>query len=133
MTPTVLLSDDEPLFLTAFSRMGRRHGLNVVCVQRPQELLATASALMPDLILLDITQPIDGRDLLAALKKNQATHDIPVLIISGSTDQFLRHTCFELGAVDFEEKPFDIGTILKALRTIEASHESAGSDCPGAR
>lgn len=117
-TPTVIFSDDEPMLLSAYIRMGKRHGLNVVGVLNGAELVERVATLRPALVLLDIRQPIDGRDLLANLKKNPATAGVPVMAISANEDQFVRHTCFELGAIDFEVKPFDIGVILKVLRLV---------------
>ncbi|MGQ0508963.1 MAG: response regulator [Myxococcaceae bacterium] len=61
----------------------------------------------PAVILLDIIQNTDGRDLLAQLKGDPETKDIKVIICSALPDQYMRQLCFELGAVDYEEKPFD--------------------------
>ena len=70
----------------------------------------------PEQILLDVNQPKDGRDLLAALKRDERTRDIKVMVISGRDDQFTRQTCLELGADDFQPKPFDALLMSRVAR-----------------
>jgi two-component system response regulator AdeR len=113
--PTILISDDEPLTVKAIAREARRAGLDPVAVTSPDLVHEAAARLQPRVILLDIHQPIDGRDLLNRLKHDPRTRHIPVLVLSGDEDQFLRHTCFELGARDYAVKPFDVTLMLKVL------------------
>ena len=75
-----------------------------------------AKALKPALIVLDVNQRIDGRDLLARLKKDPETRDLPVIMLSGVEDQFTRRVCLELGAVDYAVKPIDIALMMKFAR-----------------
>lgn len=102
LMPKILISDDEPLLVKAIAREARRAGLEPVTVTSPELLQEAAVRLQPQVIVLDIHQRIDGRDLLAKLKHDPRTEHIPVLVLSGDEDQFLRHTCFELGARDYE-------------------------------
>ncbi len=119
--PTVLISDDEPLLVKAIAREARRAGLDPVAVTSPELLHDAAVRLQPSVIVLDIHQRIDGRDLLNHLKHDPRTRHIPVLVLSGDEDQFLRHTCFELGARDYEVKPFDPTFIRKVMRLATES------------
>ncbi|MBL8024071.1 MAG: response regulator [Elusimicrobia bacterium] len=62
----------------------------------------------PDLILLDVTMPgMDGYTLMSHLQSEEATRDIPVMILTGREN--MRDT-FEVfrTVVDFVSKPFDI-------------------------
>ena len=114
--PTILISDDEPLLVAAIAREARRAGLDPIVVTTPELLQDAAVRLQPKVIVLDIHQRIDGRDLLNRLKSDPRTELIPVLVLSGDEDQFLRHTCFELGAADYEVKPFDPVFMRKVAR-----------------
>src|SRR5213075_2220681 len=70
-------------------------------------------ALRPDVILLDVFLPdIDGWAVLRALRSDPGTRDLPVVLVTISTD---RHTSFALGAVDHLVKPVSSETLLAAL------------------
>ena len=79
--PTILVSDDEPLLVNALKREARRFGIDVI-IDTKSNVVELAQAQRPDLIVLDIHQSLDGRDLLAALKKNPETRDVPVIMLS---------------------------------------------------
>ena len=68
------------------------------------------------MIILDIHQHIDGRDLLARLKKDPETRGAKVFVLSAIEDQFTRQTCLGLGAEDYDTKPFDISFVHKIAR-----------------
>ena len=61
------------------------------------QVLELAVRHQPAVIILDLKQHVDGRDLLAALKRDPRTKDIKVLVLSAIEDQFTRHVCLELG------------------------------------
>lgn len=66
------------------------------------------------LAILDLHLPdMDGRNLLAELRQNVETHQIPIIILSASTSVASKTECYSLGADEYVEKPFDL-TILSA-------------------
>src|SRR5687768_15203820 len=105
--PTILICDDEPKIISALAREARHHNLSFISDSSSALVHELARLHKPEVIVLDINQRIDGRDLLAALKKDPATRECAVVILSGVTDQFTRHTCFSLGAADYFVKPID--------------------------
>ena len=62
---------------------------------------------------------IDGRDILSALKKDPATKDLKVIMLSAVEDQFTRQVCLELGAEDYALKPFDLTFMAKVARLVK--------------
>ena len=61
-----------------------------------------------DLVLLDLGLPdMDGRLVLASLRKNPLTATLPVVVISASSEGWVESECLALGAVAFVRKPFD--------------------------
>ena len=65
-----------------------------------------AAAVRPDLILLDLNLPkLDGRDLLAQLKKDRELAAIPVIILTASAIPGDVENCYESGACCFLTKP----------------------------
>lgn len=67
-----------------------------------------------DLILLDILMPgMDGFEVVKAVRKQAATRDIPIIMVTGLSSREDRIRAVELGANDFISKPVDM-TELKA-------------------
>lgn len=114
--PTVLIADDEPLLVAALSRLIRQAGMSFITDTTSTRVLAMAREQQPDVIILDVRQNVDGRDLLAQLKKDPATKDIKVLMLSAVEDQYTRRVCLDLGAEDYEVKPLDICFVKKLAR-----------------
>jgi two-component system, OmpR family, response regulator AdeR len=114
--PKVLISDDEPLVVSALTREARRAGLESICDTTSERTLDLAREHQPAVIILDLAQRVDGRDILQKLKRDPATAHLKVIILSAIGDQYTRQTCLELGALDYELKPFDIRFMAKVAR-----------------
>ncbi|MDR0503122.1 MAG: response regulator [Treponema sp.] len=72
---------------------------------------------IPDIILLDIVMPdMSGFDVLTTLKSNEKTKKIPVVIITGLTDDENEEKALALEAVDFIHKPFNSGIVKARIR-----------------
>lgn len=64
---------------------------------------------VPDIILLDIMMPgMDGYEVCRHIKENKATAEIPIIFLTAMTDINSKTKGFELGAVDYVTKPFEI-------------------------
>ena len=73
----------------------------------------------PDLILLDLNMPrMGGLECLAAIKRDQALRDIPVVILSTSCDKGDIAAAANFGAADFITKPLDIDQFVEAIRIL---------------
>ncbi len=80
--------------------------------------LVMAQALLPDVILLDLELPDrDGFSVLRDLKANSRTHDIPVIFVSGSSATTSKVKGFDMGAIDFVTKPFEIAELKARVRS----------------
>ncbi|NOH04919.1 MAG: response regulator [Chloroflexi bacterium] len=73
-----------------------------------REALEKIRAASPDLVLLDIMMPVmDGFAVLAQVKADAATRDIPVIVISASNDLKSVVRGIQQGADDYLPKPFE--------------------------
>lgn len=74
----------------------------------------------PDLVLMDLNMPrVDGRELLAQVKRDPALRDIPVVVWSTSArEEDIAH-CYALGGNSFVTKPVDAAAFRRAVLHIE--------------
>lgn len=73
----------------------------------------------PDLVLLDLNLPdMDGCAVLAALRADPATRDLPVIVHTASTSAVARFAAFEAGADDVLGKPVDDHLLLARIRNL---------------
>ncbi len=73
----------------------------------------------PVLVLLDILMPqMDGYKVCEALKKNPKTSDIPVIFVTGATDDATLKKAFETGAADYVRKPVNRIELLARIKSV---------------
>lgn len=73
---------------------------------------------VPDIILLDIIMPgMDGYNVCKKIKENKETADIPIIFLTAITEIESKARGFELGAVDYITKPFEILEVKARIRT----------------
>ncbi|MEO8403048.1 MAG: response regulator [Chitinophagaceae bacterium] len=83
------------------------------------ELLAN-TAVLPDLILLDINLPkLNGLEVLAAIKKDDRLKMIPVIMLSTSSAEKDIITSYNSHANCFITKPVDLTSFIDVIRSIE--------------
>ena len=101
--PVVLVIDDDPDARDLLDRTLQGAGVRVVTAGDGREALDLARSLHPAAITLDVLMPrMDGWEVLRELKADAATRDIPVIMVTMTTD---RNLGYALGATDFLTKP----------------------------
>jgi len=89
-----------------------------IATNGPKALELTKASPLPDLILLDVMMPeMDGYEVCALLKGDPATHDIPVIFLTGKTEAEDETRGFQVGAVDYIHKPFSPSVVNARVRT----------------
>jgi chemotaxis family two-component system response regulator Rcp1 len=79
-----------------------------------------SGAMRPHLIMLDLNLPrMDGREVLAAIKKDADLRRIPVVVLSSSEAETDIARAYELHANAYVTKPVDIDHFLQVVRAIE--------------
>ena len=77
-------------------------------------------AMRPHLIMLDLNLPrMDGREVLAAIKKDVDLRRIPVVVLSSSEAESDIARAYELHANAYVTKPVDIDHFLQVVKAIE--------------
>ncbi len=124
----VLIIEDEKAMAEILAICLKREGYEIYIAYDGEEGLEKIRSQKPDLVLLDLILPkLDGRDLLKIIKDDEKTKDIPVVILSGMTQQWDRNIGLELGADEYIEKPLDMIKLASQLKNIFRKRESSSS------
>ena len=79
-----------------------------------------SGAMRPHLIMLDLNLPrMDGREVLAAIKKDADLRRIPVVVLSSSEAETDIARAYDLHANAYVTKPVDIAHFLQVVKSIE--------------
>jgi CheY-like chemotaxis protein/two-component sensor histidine kinase len=117
----VLVADDDADVRTLLRVALGKAGFAVKTARDGKEALAIARRGGIGLLLMDLRMPVmDGFAVLQALRKDQATAELPVIVMTGSERLKVgaRASVLALGAADFVTKPFDLDTLIQEVRTI---------------
>ncbi len=105
-TAQVMVVDDDPDTVIILARHVQREGYTAIAASSGLECLRILRERSVDLILLDLMMPeMDGFEVCRALKGNQATADIPIIMITARDDLEARAEGMRLGVADFLAKP----------------------------
>ncbi len=123
MRKSILIADDNPGILEVVSIILESEGYEVKSTADPQHVLQVKEN-PPGLILLDIWMGgTDGRHICKQLKADQATHHIPIILMSANSD--ISAIAEESGADGFIAKPFEIDDLISKIQTIYSSGSTA--------
>ncbi len=116
--PTILVVDDTPDNLTLMSSLLRDDYKVKVANSGERALRIAHAENPPDLVLLDIMMPeMDGYQVIAQLKSDAATRDIPVIFLTAKATVEDEKKGLELGAVDYITKPISPPIVLARVKT----------------
>jgi signal transduction histidine kinase/CheY-like chemotaxis protein len=110
----VLLVEDNPAARELLCQYLHSAGYEVAQAFSGEQALRMARDLVPHTIVLDIVLPqMDGWHVLAELKSDPATREIPIVVVSIMED---RKVGLALGAAEWLVKPVDRHRLLDAIR-----------------
>lgn len=113
----ILCADDEPYNL-GILRMALKDRYSLVFSRSGRETLQAVDKHHPALILLDVQMPdIDGYEVCRRLKSNAATESIPVIFVTGMTQETDEKSGFDAGAVDYITKPISVPIVQARVQT----------------
>jgi DNA-binding response OmpR family regulator len=118
-TPLVLVADDEEDIRALVAFRLKRAGYEVITAADGEEALLLATTRLPDLAVLDMMMPkATGLEVTHSMRKQAATKDIPVILLTARAQEVDVQRGFEAGADDYVKKPFspqDLQTRVHAL------------------
>ena len=114
----VLVVDDTAANLEVVSQILEDAGCEVSAALSGDRALKLASMHPPDLILLDVQMPgMDGFETYQQLKIAPESWNIPVIFMTALDDTAYKLKAFDMGAVDYINKPFHEKELLVRVRT----------------
>jgi two-component system, chemotaxis family, chemotaxis protein CheY len=112
----ILLVDDTAT-VTALEKVVIGPGYDYVEARDGADAFQKALTHHPDLVLMDLNMPgTNGIEGLRQLKGDQATRDIPVIIVTTHRDEQVVSLCRSLGCADFLTKPIGRARLNELIR-----------------
>jgi type IV pilus assembly protein PilB len=114
----VLVVDDDPVSRLRAAALLRSQGIRVSEAADGEAALTCVEAGPPvSLVVLDLAMPgIDGIEVLRRLRSRVATSLLPVVVVTGSTDDAMEVQSMDAGADDYVRKPLDAHRFLARIR-----------------
>jgi two-component system, cell cycle response regulator DivK len=115
----ILLVEDNPMNRDMLSRRLVKRGFEVVTAEDGLQGVDSATALLPDLVLMDMSLPgIDGWEATRRLKALEATRGIPVIALTAHAMADDRAKALAAGCDDFDTKPVDFARLLDKMNAL---------------
>ena len=127
--PHVLIVDDDETVRQLVDQYLAQNDFRVSGASRGAELMGALGGQVIDLVLLDLR--LRGEDGMQLLRQVRAQSQIPVIILTGRTEEADRVMGLELGADDYLTKPFSPRELLARIRTV-LRRTHAGQEVHGA-
>lgn len=115
----ILVVDDVPANVEILSFHLEDEGYEVIEAQSGEQALGIlqSSEKEIDLILLDVMMPVmSGLDVLAQVKRNPETDNIPVILVTANADDQNVAEGLDMGAFDYIIKPYSLVVLLARVR-----------------
>jgi len=115
---TVLLVDDQVAMIEAVRRMlSTERDIDFHFCRNPIQAIKMANQIAPTVILQDLVMPeVDGLTLVRYFRANQATRDVPLIVLSVKEEAHIKADAFSLGANDYMVKFPDRLEVIARIR-----------------
>ncbi|RPI99435.1 MAG: DNA-binding response regulator, partial [Chloroflexi bacterium] len=127
----ILVVEDEPSIREVISLYLRRAGYDVEVTGDGRAALASLSAQVPDLVVLDLMLPhVDGLEITRWLRERG---DTPIIMLTARRDEPDRIAGLEMGADDYVVKPFSPQELVSRVRAVLRRTQGGGELGSGTR
>ena len=128
-THTILIIDDEPAIremVAVALEMADFKVLEADNAQRGHELIVDQR---PDLVLLDWMLPsISGIELARRLKRDDATAEVPIIMLTAKSEEDNKIQGLDVGADDYITKPFSTREMVSRIKAVLRRSSAASSE-----
>lgn len=128
MKPTVLVVDDEPQNIELAYIVLQKEGYRLLHAQNGEEALEILNGHDVHVMVLDLMMPkLNGFELLERIKREEALHSIPVLVVTALGEEESRERAMKLGADAYLVKPYDIIDLKMRVKAMFKIGEGIGA------
>jgi len=115
----ILIIDDDAGVRALLAAVFSEAKYEVLEAQDGVQGLAAAKLNAPDAVVLDVDMPgLNGYEVCQGLRADPATHTVPILMLTGTTDLNGAINCMSSGADDHITKPFDIDEVAARVQAL---------------
>lgn len=126
----ILVVEDDRDIADLIAHYLERAGYVTSTVPSGPEALAHVRRHLPDLMILDLMLPgLDGLEVCRAVRLDQATSELPIIMLTARADESDRVTGLEIGADDYVTKPFSPKELVARVHAhLRRQHRSPAAD-----
>ncbi|MGA9574559.1 MAG: response regulator [Lysobacterales bacterium] len=115
----ILIVEDNEMNRDMLSRRLTRKGYEVEVAIDGQQGVDMATALLPDVVLMDMSLPIiDGWAATKALRRNEATKTLKIIALTAHAMDGDRQKALQAGCDDYDTKPIDLKRLLEKIEAF---------------
>ncbi len=119
MTHRILLVDDDEELLAALELKLRKEGFEVDTAPDGEAAIENIQASLPDLVILDVNMPrMNGMDVCKALRSDDKTRDLAIIMLTARDDEVDRILGLEFGADDYVTKPYNPRELILRVKGL---------------
>lgn len=115
---SILLADDEPTLLLTLATKLRSHGYEVLTAESVEKALELLQQSTPAIIVSDLLfgeAHLTGIEFYQRVRNDARLQNVPFLLMSGISDEFVVQAKMRLGVDSFIQKPFDLELLLATI------------------
>lgn len=115
----ILVADDSVTIQKVIALTFAEEPYEIQSVGSGSDALEKMKQWPPDLVLADVIMPqVNGYELCRAIKENEETKDIPVILLAGTFEAFDEEEARAAGANDYLTKPFESAELIEKVRNL---------------
>ena len=119
----ILAIDDQQLVLLPLKKRLADLGYEVKTESEAISGLQLFKSFQPDLVIVDINMPdISGLDIVKSIRTKQKSN-VPIMVLSGNTDDKIIEEGFKLGVNDYMKKPLSLNEICLRVSNLIGGEE----------
>lgn len=131
MTTSILIVEDEPAIREMVRFALERAGFACREAGDSERALVTIANHCPDLALIDWMLPgMNGIDLARRLKREEATKELPLIMLTARGEENDRIRGLEIGADDYITKPFSPRELVARIKAVMRRYQPHSGDAP---
>ena len=115
----ILVAEDDPDIASLLAHYLQKAGFEADVVATGRDVLPRIKKYPPDVLILDLMLPgMDGLEVCRAMRADENTAGIPIIIVTAKGEESDRIVGLELGADDYVTKPFSPGEVVARVRAL---------------